>query len=97
MQVLLDIRGAVDEGCNATILADIGSEFNGATCAVQAAGSAESEESTSTAIAIAAGLTVAQKSCGVEIEETLTVLVSVCIPTRPSTCPVSARPASRMF
>lgn len=97
MQVLLDIRGAVDEGCNATILADIGSEFNGATCAVQAAGSAESEESTSTAIAIAAGLTVAQKSCGVEIEETLTILVSVCIPSRPSACPISARPASRMF
>lgn len=66
--VLISLRGAVDEGCNATILADIGSDLNGVECNVSASGMSDSSSMTSTTIAAAAGFSVAGKPCGVEVE-----------------------------
>lgn len=74
--VLITLRGAVDEGCNATILADIGSDLNGVECNVSAAGSSDSISETTTNIAAAAGVSVAGKPCGVEVETFANVSVA---------------------
>ena len=76
MQALIVLRGAIDEGCSATILADISSDLNGVECAVRASGEAITGSRRTTFFAARAAQAIAAKPCGIEVETTVEVAVS---------------------